>query len=178
MRRRKTEATPIWVRAGRCWSAQNDTTGKTWQLAVGAGKDSNLYVVDRTNMGKFSSTSNNIYQELAGALPGGIWAMPAAFNGSIYYGPVGSPLLRFQFKNAKLLVDCGGKEHEFVRVSGNDAERVGEQREECDRVGSGECQARRCCMPITRRLWWRSTTRTRRPAGAITSATGTNTSRR
>ena len=107
------------------------------------GKDSNLYVVDRTNMGKFSSTSNNMYQELTGALPGGIWAMPAAFNGSIYYGPVGSPLLRFQFKNAKLRIDCGGKEHEFVRVSGNDTERVGEQREERDRVGRRECEPRR-----------------------------------
>jgi len=79
-----------------------DSTGKIWSLAVGAGKDSNLYLVDRTNMGKFSSTSNNNYQELKGALPGGVWAMPAAFNGNIYYGPVGSPILDFQFKNAKL----------------------------------------------------------------------------
>jgi PQQ-like domain len=89
--------------------SQKDSTGKTWQLAVGAGKDSNLYVVDRTNMGKFSSTSNNIYQELAGALPGGVWSMPAAFNGNIYYGPVRSPLLRFQFQNAKLLTAAVAK---------------------------------------------------------------------
>ena len=88
---------------------QTDSTGKTWNLAVGAGKDSNLYVVDRTNMGKFSSTRNNIYQELSGALPGGVWAMPAAFNGNIYYGPVGSPLLRFQFKNAKVLTAAVAK---------------------------------------------------------------------
>jgi hypothetical protein len=81
---------------------QKDSTGKVWDLAVGAGKDSNLYVVDRTDMGKFSSTSNNIHQELAGALPGGIWSMPAAFESNIYYGPVGSPLMLFQFKNAKL----------------------------------------------------------------------------
>jgi hypothetical protein len=53
-------------------------------------------------MGKFSSTSNNIYQELPGALPGGIWSMPATYNNNVYYGPVGSPLLAFQFKNAKL----------------------------------------------------------------------------
>ena len=66
------------------------------------GKNSNLYVVDRTNMGKFNSGKNAIYQELAGALPGGIWSMPAAFDERIYYGPVGSPILLFQFKNAKL----------------------------------------------------------------------------
>ncbi|MFZ0731516.1 MAG: pyrrolo-quinoline quinone [Candidatus Sulfotelmatobacter sp.] len=89
--------------------SQKDSTGKTWNLAVGAGKDSNLYVVDRTNMGKFSSTSNNIYQELSGALPGGVWSMPAAFNGNIYYGPVGSPLLRFQFKDARLLTAAVAK---------------------------------------------------------------------
>lgn len=83
--------------------SEKDSTGKIWELAVGAGKDSNLYVVDRTNMGKFSSTSNNLYQELAGALPGGVWSMPAAWDGNIYYGPVGSPLLDFRFKNAKLL---------------------------------------------------------------------------
>lgn len=89
--------------AGTLLLSQKDSSGKTWQLAVGAGKDTNLYVVDRTNMGKFSSTANNIYQELAGVLPGGIWSMPASFNGNIYYGPVGSPILKFQFQNAKLL---------------------------------------------------------------------------
>jgi len=76
---------------------------------VGAGKDSNLYVVDRTNMGKFSSSSNNIYQELVGALPGGVWSMPASFSGNIYYGPVGSPILKFQFQNAKLLTSAVAK---------------------------------------------------------------------
>jgi len=88
---------------------QKDSTGKTWQLAVGAGKDTNLYVVDRTNMGKFSTSSNNIYQELAGALPGGVWSMPASFSGNIYYGPVGSPILKFQFQNAKLLTSAVAK---------------------------------------------------------------------
>lgn len=88
---------------------QKDSTGKTWQLAVGAGKDSNLYAVDRTNMGKFNSGSNNVYQELAGVLPGGVWSMPAFFNGRVYYGPVGSPILGFQFKNAKLQTSAVAK---------------------------------------------------------------------
>ena len=80
-----------------------DSAGKVWQLALAAGKDSNLYVVDRTNMGKFNASSNNIYQELDGVLPGGIYSMPAAFNNTIFYGPVGSPILAFRFSNAKLL---------------------------------------------------------------------------
>ena len=82
---------------------QKDSAGKVWQLAIGAGKDSNLYVVNRTDMGEFHPSTNNIYQELPGALPGGVWSMPAYFNGLLYYGPVGSPLLAFQFRNAKLL---------------------------------------------------------------------------
>jgi hypothetical protein len=79
-----------------------DGSGNTWHLAVGAGKDSNLYLVNRDSMGKFSSNNNNIYQELSGALPGGIWAMPAYFNNTLYYGSVGSPIQAFTFTNAKL----------------------------------------------------------------------------
>src|SRR5271168_2370606 len=79
-----------------------DGSGNTWQLAVGAGKDSNLYLVNRGSMGKFSSSNNNIYQELSGALPGGVWAMPAYFNNTVYYGSVGSPILAFTITNAKL----------------------------------------------------------------------------
>ena len=45
-----------------------DASGTVRHLAVGAGKDENIYVVDRDNMGKFNPTSNNIYQELAKGL--------------------------------------------------------------------------------------------------------------
>jgi hypothetical protein len=81
----------------------NDSSGKQWQLAIGAGKDSNLYVVDRTNMGKFNPEENDLYQEIQGALPGGVWSMPAVWNGNVYYGPVDGPILDFQFNDAKLL---------------------------------------------------------------------------
>ena len=79
-----------------------DSTGTTWQLAAGAGKDTNLYLVNRNSMGKYNSQTNNIYQELPGALPNGVWSMPAYFNGRLYYGPTGKPILAFQFHDAKL----------------------------------------------------------------------------
>jgi outer membrane protein assembly factor BamB len=82
-----------------------DNSGHTWHLAVGAGKDTNVYVVDRDNMGKFNSggtNNSNIYQELAGALPGGVWAMPAYFNNTIYYGSVGSTIKAIGISNARL----------------------------------------------------------------------------
>jgi hypothetical protein len=79
-----------------------DGSGNTWHLAVGAGKDSNLYLVNRDSMGKFSANSNNIYQQLGDVLPGGVWAMPAYFNNTVYYGSVGSPIQAFTITNAKL----------------------------------------------------------------------------
>lgn len=85
-----------------------DSNGTVHHLAVGAGKDQNLYVVDRDNMGKFNPSNNNaIYQELPGALPSGVWSSPAYFNGTVYYGAGGQsgpaqPLRAFQISNARL----------------------------------------------------------------------------
>jgi len=81
---------------------QTDASGHVHQLAVGAGKDRNIYVVDRNNMGKFNSVSNNIYQQLSGALANGVWGMPAWFNGTIYYGGQGDVLKAFSVVNARL----------------------------------------------------------------------------
>jgi hypothetical protein len=79
-----------------------DANGTVRHLAVGAGKDGNLYVVDRDNMGKFSSVGNNIWQELDGVLGAGVWATPAYFNSTVYYGPQGGPLKAFSVTNALL----------------------------------------------------------------------------
>lgn len=35
-----------------------DSSGNVKHLVVGAGKDSNIYVVDRDNMGKFNASQN------------------------------------------------------------------------------------------------------------------------
>jgi hypothetical protein len=78
-----------------------DVTGQTRHLAIGAGKDTNVYVVDRDNMGKFNPMSNLIFQELEGVLPNGVWSVPAFFNNTIYYGPVRQPILAFQFSNGQ-----------------------------------------------------------------------------
>ena len=80
-----------------------DDQGHVHHLAVGAGKDTNIYVVDRDNMGKFNPNNDSaIYQEIDGVLPGGVWAMPAYFNNTVYYGSVGSPLKAFSISNARL----------------------------------------------------------------------------
>jgi len=79
-----------------------DGLGHTRHLAVGAGKDSNIYVVDRDAMGKFNSSKNNIYQELQGALSGSVFSMPAYFNNTVYYGAVGDKIKAFAISNAQL----------------------------------------------------------------------------
>ena len=77
-------------------------TSGTLQLAVGAGKDGNLYVVDRNNLGKFSAAANNIYQELTGALSHGVYSVPAYFNNTVYYCDVYNSLKSFSISNGKL----------------------------------------------------------------------------
>jgi hypothetical protein len=80
-----------------------DSSGQTRHLAIGAGKDANIYIVDRDSMGKFNPNSNNIYQEVQGALSGGVYSMPAFFNNTLYYGAVGDSMKAFSIKNAKLV---------------------------------------------------------------------------
>ena len=80
----------------------SDGSGHTLHLAVGAGKDTNIYVVNRNSMGKFSENNGNIYQEIDGVLWQGIFSTPAYFNNAVYYGPVASPMQAFTIKNAKL----------------------------------------------------------------------------
>src|SRR5579863_5692279 len=80
-----------------------DAKGKIRYLAIGAGKDQNIYIVDRTNMGKFNPNNDNaIYQEIDGVLGGGEWAMAAYFDGNVYFAPQGNNLLQFQFSKARL----------------------------------------------------------------------------
>ena len=79
-----------------------DASGNTRHLAVGAGKDGHMYVVDRDSMGKFNPSANNIYQDLPGAVSGGIFSMPAYFNNTVYYGPVGANIKAFAISNAQL----------------------------------------------------------------------------
>jgi hypothetical protein len=82
---------------------QTDSNGVVHHLAVGAGKDTNIYVVNRDSMGKFNPSSNNaIYQELPSALSGGAWSMPALFNNTVYYAGVGDYLKAFPITNALL----------------------------------------------------------------------------
>jgi hypothetical protein len=77
-----------------------DATGTTRHLAVGAGKDGLIYVIDRDNMGKFSATANAIYQQLT--LGAAVFSKPSYFNNTVYYGGVNDSLRAYPITAAKL----------------------------------------------------------------------------
>jgi hypothetical protein len=79
-----------------------DGSGTVHHLAAGAGKDGNIYVVDRDSLGKFNSSRNNIWQELDSALPHGVWSTGAYFNGRMYWSDRDDPLKAFNISAAKL----------------------------------------------------------------------------
>jgi hypothetical protein len=79
-----------------------DSSGIVRHLAVGAGKDGHIYVVNRDAMGKFNTSTNNVYQDLSGVLGSGIFGMPAYFNGTLYYGAVGDAIKAFKITSAQL----------------------------------------------------------------------------
>jgi hypothetical protein len=86
---------------------QTDANGHVFHLIVGAGKDKNIYLADRDNMGKFNFANmpvddSNIYQELPGAMSGLVYSSPAYFNGVLYYAADGDTLKAFPLTNAKL----------------------------------------------------------------------------
>jgi len=86
-----------------------DANGTTRHLAVGAGKDKKIYVVDRNAMGKFNSTKNAIWQEIDGQLGGGVFSMPAYYGNVVYYGAVGDTLKAFPITAARLAATPASK---------------------------------------------------------------------
>ena len=93
----------------------NDPQGTARSLVVGAGKDSNIYVLDESNLGKFNPAKDGIYQQLSNALPGGVWSSPAWFNGTLYYGDQGQQLKAFHFANGLFQTPASSHSaHSFV----------------------------------------------------------------
>jgi outer membrane protein assembly factor BamB len=80
----------------------DDGSGNALHLAIGAGKDSKIYVVNRDSMGKFNPQNNDaIYQDVPGAI-GSEYSMPAYFNNTVYFAAVNDKLKSFPIINAKL----------------------------------------------------------------------------
>ncbi|HEY3823397.1 MAG TPA: choice-of-anchor D domain-containing protein, partial [Bryobacteraceae bacterium] len=82
-----------------------DSMGNVHHLGTGVGKDANIYLFDRDNMGKFDSANNGtLYQELPKALANGAWSSPAWFNGNLYYGAQVDVIRSFRMNPATLML--------------------------------------------------------------------------
>ncbi len=74
---------------------------------VSSGKDGSIYLVDRDNMGHYSTTTNNIVQTLPNIFPNGS-PEPGNFrpscynNGYVFFGPLGDKLQAFKLTNGLL----------------------------------------------------------------------------
>jgi hypothetical protein len=80
-----------------------DSNGTIRHLGVGAGKDAHIYVFDRDNMGKFNPSSNaSLYQDIPNSLAGGLFATPAWFNGTVYFGAVNDTIRAYSVNGARL----------------------------------------------------------------------------
>jgi hypothetical protein len=80
-------------------------SGEIVHLAVGAGKDGHIYVVNRNRMGKINlktPDNSNVYQDIQNALGGGVFASPAYFRGYLFYGAVNATLKQFTFHDGLL----------------------------------------------------------------------------
>jgi chitodextrinase len=75
----------------------------TKSYLVQAGKDGRIYLGDRSSLGGFNSSINQIFQEVSGQLPGGMWGSPTYWNGSVYFAAAqdgastGGPVRAFSF---------------------------------------------------------------------------------
>ena len=76
-------------------------TGAHPNLLAQVGKLGTIYVVDRDNMGGYSTTSDNIVQEFGTAI-GGIWGMPAYWNGNVYFWGKDDNLKSYSLANGNL----------------------------------------------------------------------------
>jgi Legume lectin domain/Chitobiase/beta-hexosaminidase C-terminal domain len=85
-----------------------DQSGSHTHLLFQTGKEGRFYIVDRDNMGGYSTSSDNIAQEIpvnngSGSfpIPAGIWGMPAFFNNTMYIWGKNDNLKTFPISSGK-----------------------------------------------------------------------------
>jgi hypothetical protein len=85
-----------------------DQSGAHPHEIIGSGKNGTIYVINRDNMGHFSSASDQIVQEIPNIWTkmtggeAGLFGTPAYFNGSVYFSPLADTVQAFQLSNGLL----------------------------------------------------------------------------
>jgi hypothetical protein len=84
---------------------------------VGAGKQGIIYLVNRDDMGQFTSGSNNVIQTITGAT-GGYYGTPAYFSGAVYFSGAGDNVRRYTLKSGKLSTTAASKSPKTLSAGG------------------------------------------------------------
>jgi hypothetical protein len=72
-------------------------------LAVQIDKVGTMFLLNRDNLGGYSSASDDVLQEITTTQYGlGLWGSPAYWNGNVYFWPAGSNAQQFSITNGKL----------------------------------------------------------------------------
>lgn len=84
---------------------------------VFSGKEGNIFLLDRDNMGQFQALGNTqIVQQIVGAFPEGIFSTPAYWNGSLYYVGSGDVIKQYGWANGLISstpVSFGNSQYSF-----------------------------------------------------------------
>jgi Legume lectin domain/Chitobiase/beta-hexosaminidase C-terminal domain/PQQ-like domain len=93
-----------------------DQTGSHTHELFQTGKEGRFYIVDRDNMGGYSTSADNIAQEIpvngsSGSvpIPAGIWGMPAFFNNTMYIWGKNDVLKTFPISAGKFPTTASSK---------------------------------------------------------------------
>lgn len=84
---------------------------------TGAGKEGIIYLVDRDNMGKFNTGSNNVIQTITGAVAG-YFGSPAYFNNAVFYSGQGDHLDRYTLTKGALSKTPASKSPKTLTAGG------------------------------------------------------------
>jgi hypothetical protein len=79
---------------------QTDNSGTMHQLLIAGGKNGNLYLIDRNNMGRFNAIADQVYESVS--VGGSLFSAPVYFNGNVYVCDAGGTLKAYTFSNALL----------------------------------------------------------------------------
>ena len=84
-------------------------------LVVGAGKDGNIYIANRDNMGKWNpDNNNNLYQQVNAMFPFGVFSMPAYFHNTVYFGANMDRVNAYPIVNGRLATSPSSRtDHQF-----------------------------------------------------------------
>jgi hypothetical protein len=101
-----------------------DQPGAHPRLALSAGKNETIHMVDRDNMGHFRQANDNqIVQSLVNIFPNGTpepgnYNAPVYYNNTVYFGPVNDSVMAFRMTNGLLSVSPTSRTAEIYTYAG------------------------------------------------------------